>query len=90
MRYLAILFVLFTLPAEAACVCRCVGGTVQAICSSPLDIRPICPPRICPFTPPSTRPIVPPVVPPIGTRRCFLRQVYDPYIRRYVWRRLCR
>lgn len=86
-----VLFSQFGMPntAQAACVCRCVNGTVQAICTSSLDIRPICSPTICPIAPPSIAPIQPPRVPPIGTSRCVQRQVLNPYTNQYEWREVC-
>lgn len=75
--------------AGAACVCRCVGGQMQPLCSNSLDIPPICPPTICPLTPPSIAPIDTPSIPPIGTSFCRQRQVLDPYSGSYEWRRVC-
>ena len=91
---LAVLFVGLLLTAgraaDAACSCRCVNGSMQAICSSSLDIPPICPTTLCGITPPSVRPISPPVIPPIGTQNCRKKQVQNPYTGRYEWKTLCR
>ena len=65
------------LPALATCVCRCVDGEMVPICTSSIDLPPICPPTICPLVPPSIQPIQPPVVPPIGTTRCEQKQVWS-------------
>ena len=73
----------------ASCSCECVGGRVVPICSSSLDIRPICPPRICPITPPSIAPITPPRVPPIGTTNCRQMQIYNPRTGQYEWKEVC-
>jgi len=75
--------------ASAACQCACVGGTVQAICQSAIDLKSICAPTICPITPPAIAPIAAPRVPPIGTSHCASRQVYDPSTGQYVWKELC-
>ncbi len=77
-------------PASASCICRCVGGFVQAICSSSLDVEPICAPQVCPVVPPSVTPVQPPIVPPIGTNACGPSQVFNPYTGQYEWRTLCR
>lgn len=77
-------------PAEAACQCSCVNGQVQPICTSSIDIRPICSPRICPIVPPAVRPIATPIVPPIGTRTCRMEQVVNPYTGQYEWKQICR
>jgi hypothetical protein len=84
---LAGLFASFS--ALADCRCVCMNGDVQAVCSSSLDIEPICPPRVCPITPPSVEPIQQPRVPPIGTSNCVQRQVYNEYTRRYEWKEVC-
>ena len=87
---LVILLVLAPEVARAGCVCRCVNGEVQAICSSTLDIEPVCAPAICPIVPPAIRPIDPPTVPPIGTSSCRSEQVLNPSTRQYEWRQICR
>lgn len=73
----------------ASCVCRCVGGQMQPLCSSSIDIPPICPPTICSIVPPSIAPIQAPTIPPIGTSQCSQRQVLNPYTQQYEWRRIC-
>lgn len=85
-----VLFGIFA-PAEvmADCRCVCMSGEVQAVCSSTLDIQPICPPRVCPITPPSIEPIQQPRVPPIGTSNCVQRQVYNELTREYEWKEIC-
>jgi hypothetical protein len=77
------------LPALATCVCRCVDGEMVPICTSSLDLPPICPPTICPIVAPSIQPVEPPVVPPIGTTRCEQKQVWSDVQQRYVWREIC-
>ena len=77
-------------PGDAACVCRCVNGNMQALCSSSIDLPPICPPTVCPITPPSVAPIQQPRVPPIGTTQCRQAQVVNPQTGRYEWREVCR
>ena len=76
--------------AHAECVCRCVNGSVQALCSGSLDIEPICAPTLCPIVPPAIRPIDPPTIPPIGTSACRSEQVLNPATNRYEWRQVCR
>ena len=41
-----------TVPANADCTCQCVNGQMQPLCSSAIDLPPICPPTICPITAP--------------------------------------
>ena len=71
------------------CVCRCVNGEMIPICSSSIDIPPICPPTICPIVPPSVQPINPLVIPPIGTSNCQNKQVLNQRTGQYEWRLIC-
>ena len=89
--YLGAVFssVQFAPNAFAGCVCRCVNGSVQAICSSTLDIQPICATQICPIVPPSIAPIQTPAIPPIGTSSCAPVQVLNPRTNQYEWQRVC-
>jgi len=82
-------FLLASGNALADCRCVCMNGEVRAICSSSLDLEPICPPRICPITTPSIEPIQTPRVPPIGTSNCVQKHVYNEYTRRYEWKEVC-
>ncbi|WP_291847751.1 hypothetical protein [Bradyrhizobium sp.] len=81
--------VLLTASAKASCVCRCVDGEMQPLCSSSIDLPPICPLTICPLTPLSIAPIPPLQLPPLGTSQCEQRQVLNPATRRYEWRSIC-
>jgi len=87
-RLLALVLVIFSQLANADCSCECINGRVQAVCSSTLDLKPICSPRICPILTPGIRPLPSLRVPPIGTTSCRKEQVWNGY--RYVWREYCR
>lgn len=76
--------------AQAACVCRCVNGEVRALCSSSLDLEPICSPELCPLVPPSIEPLRAPTLPPLGTDNCSQKQVLNPITAQYEWRTVCR
>lgn len=82
--------VLIVSDANADCVCRCTNGQNAPLCSSALDIPPICPPRVCPIQPPSIAPVQAPQLPPLGTQNCWQQQVLNPYTNQYEWRRVCR
>jgi len=79
----------FISNANASCQCVCMNGEVRAVCSSTLDIEPVCPPRVCPITPPSIEPIQRPRVPPVGTSNCVQKQIYNEHTRLYEWREVC-
>jgi hypothetical protein len=81
--------VFLTAGAEAPCVCRCVDGQMQPLCSSSIDLPPICPMTTCALTPPSIAPIQPAQLPPLGTSQCSQRQVLNPATRQYEWRSIC-
>ncbi len=77
-------------PAQASCQCACVNGSVKALCSSTIEIPPICAPQVCPIAPPAVTPITPPRIPPIGTNECRMEQVLNPATHRYEFQRVCR
>jgi hypothetical protein len=74
---------------NAGCTCQCVNGRMQPLCSSSIDLPPICPPAICPITAPSIAPIQPPTLPPLGTSSCRQAQVCDTY-GNCRWQQVCR
>jgi hypothetical protein len=80
---------LLTTPSNASCRCACVDGEMKGLCSSSLDIEPICPPTICGITPPSIAPLQIPGIPPIGASSCRQAQVANPYNGRYEWKTVC-
>ena len=77
---LTLLLLAMPTNAGAGFVCRCVNGEMQAICSSTLDIEPICARAICPITTPVVRPIDPLTMPPIGTSHALLQEENVPAI----------
>ena len=85
----AMLGLALTAQAQASCECRCVDGQMQALCSSSIDIAPICPAAVCAIPPPAIAPIQAPRTPPLGTSECAPRQVFNPGTHQYEWRMLC-
>ena len=75
--------------ALASCSCQCVNGEVTAICSSTLDIEPICSPRICPLDSPSIKPLDSLSLPPLGTSSCSQERVYNEDSGKYEWEEVC-
>lgn len=69
----------------ADCICKCVDRKNVPICTSKLDIPPICPPKICSIPPPSIPPIPSISLPPIGTTKHYQAQVYDEETEKYEW-----
>jgi hypothetical protein len=62
---------------------------MQALCSSSIDLPPICPLTICPLTPAALAPLPPLVLPPLGASKCDNQQVLNPSSGRYEWKLIC-
>jgi hypothetical protein len=87
---IGLLGLLLATPASAKCKCVCINGQVQPVCSSSLDLAPICAPRLCPMVPPAIKPLKMPTLPPLGTKKCRQVQVYNNYKGKYEWRTVCK
>lgn len=87
---LAAISLTFAGEAVAECVCRCVNGTVAAICDRATEAAPVCAPRICPIAAPSNPPRLARLTPPPGTTHCFMAQVLNPSTGQYEWTDVCR
>ena len=81
-------FIIDNKEAQAACTCECVNGQKVPLCSSSIDIRPMCM-GLCPLTPPNLAPLPSLNLPPLGTKKCTYMQVYDPMTKRYEWENVC-
>lgn len=82
------LFFIFQ-SALAECICTCIDGKNQPVCENSIDLKPICPPMVCPIEPPSVKPIMPPTIPPIGTNDCVQKQVFNSTSGQYEWETIC-
>jgi len=89
-KFLVFFSLLFSSSSYGACQCVCMEGKNQPLCSSSMDLPPICPPKICPIEPPSIAPLGLPSLPPVGTTRCAQQQVLNNYTGRYEWQEVCR
>lgn len=88
--FLAFIFTLaMTALAEASCECRCVDGEMQALCSSSIDLPPLCPAAVCAIPAPLIAPVAPLRIPPPGATQCSQRQVLNPHTHQYEWRSIC-
>lgn len=86
---LMVALVLSTGRAHASCSCECINGRQVPVCSTFIEIRPICPITMCPIPPVSIQPGPVIQVPPVGGHRCYQAQVFDRYFNQYVWRQVC-
>jgi len=75
-------------PAFASCDCRCIDGQAQAVCSSSLEVPPLCSGQSCPVSPSMTP--VAPLGGAVGDSICDTVQVFNPRTRRYESRQACR
>ena len=89
-RKLFVIIALALVNANAACICKCVNGTVEAICENAFELKPLCSPTICPLPTPSIAPLELPSLPPIGTTQCKKEQVYNEWTESYEWVEICR
>jgi hypothetical protein len=91
MRFIvaAVLGLALTAQARASCECRCVEGRTQALCTSSIDLPPMCPPMVCPIAPLSIAPLPRLRLPPLGTTQCTQRQILNPDTGEYEWHRVC-
>ena len=84
----ALLFMIAS-QAQADCICECVNGQMQPLCSSSIDLPPICPPTICPLDTPSIAPLPSLRLPPLGATSCRPARVCDPF-GNCRWQEVCR
>lgn len=88
-KFVLLFALLFPVNSFANCVCVCINGEQDFICSKPSDPPPICPPRICPIAPPSIEPPSIPTIPQTGDTECKQVFIYNEYTGRYEWHMLC-
>jgi hypothetical protein len=63
--------------AHAACVCRCVDGTMTVVCEHIFDTRPICFPTDCHAAPPA------------ANANCDQRQVFNRQTGKFEQKTIC-
>lgn len=74
----------------ADCLCVCVNGKVENVCSNSYDVKVPCAHIVCPVPSPSVKPLDALRLPPVGTTQCDKEQVYNENEGRYEWTTLCR
>ena len=77
--------------ASAACKCSCVEGQIEAVCSLPTELPPVCAPRACTVKPSRAALIAadksPSATP--ASRQCHETQVLNPQTGAYVSKQVC-
>jgi hypothetical protein len=78
--------------ASAACKCSCVEGQIEAVCSLPTELPPVCAPRACTAKPLHTALVAADktaAATPVA-RQCHETQVLNPQTGAYVSKQVCR
>src|SRR3954467_8836910 len=78
--------------ASAACKCSCVDGQIEAVCSLPTELPPVCAPRACTVKPLRASLVAADktaAATPV-TRQCHETQVLNPQTGAYVSKQVCR
>lgn len=75
--------------ASANCICRCVNGVSQPVCTSGYDVEPSCPPRLCPVPPRPPAQVEAVPVFPEKTRFCEFKQVLNERTGQYERKKVC-
>lgn len=76
--------------ARADCVCTCVNGENQPLCTKRTFQMPVCPARICPTEIIIAPPIVEGFKPPQGTSKCTPMRVENPVTNKIEWQMICK
>jgi hypothetical protein len=82
----------FSTYASAACRCSCVNGQIEAVCSVPSDLPPVCAPRACTVKPMRASLIADKTPRPgttNATRLCHETQVLNPQTGAYISKQVC-
>lgn len=78
--------------ASAACKCSCVSGQIEAVCSLPSELPPVCAPRACTVKPLRAALVASDKSSPAATpaaRQCHETQVLNPQTGAYVSKQVC-
>jgi hypothetical protein len=81
----------FSTHAFASCACSCVNGQIEAVCSMPSDLPPVCAPRACTAKPLHTALIADKssIASSTTARKCHETQVLNPQTGAYVAKQVC-
>lgn len=76
--------------ASAACRCSCVNGQIEAVCTLPSELPPVCAPRACTVKAPGATLVNQSRVAANTTKQCHETQVLNPQTGSYVSKQVCR
>ena len=76
--------------ASADCRCSCVNGQIEAVCSLPSDLPPVCAPRACTVKRPSNTLVNQSSIAANTTKQCQETQVLNPQTGAYISKQVCR
>lgn len=75
--------------ASADCHCSCVNKQIEAVCTSPSDLPPVCAPRACTVKQPSVTLVNQTRVGPNATKQCHETLVLNPQTGSYISKQVC-
>lgn len=76
--------------ASASCHCSCVNAQIEAVCTSPSDLPPVCAPRSCTVKPSSVALINETSIATNLTKQCHETLVLNPQTGSYISKQVCR
>jgi hypothetical protein len=87
----ALLVASLSTDASAACKCSCVEGQIEAVCSLPTELPPVCAPRACTAKPLHAALVAADKAPAATqvARQCHETQVLNPQTGAYVAKQVC-
>ncbi|HEV7491837.1 MAG TPA: hypothetical protein VGO25_13615 [Rhodanobacteraceae bacterium] len=85
----AVMVASFSASASAACHCSCVNAQIEAVCTLPSDLPPVCAPRACTSKAPSTTLVNQTRVGPNATKQCHETLTLNPQTGSYISKQIC-
>jgi len=86
----ALLVASFSTYASASCKCSCVKSQIEAVCTAPSDLPPVCAPRSCTVKEPSATLVNQVRVGPNATKQCHESLVLNPQTGSYISKQVCK
>ena len=84
----AVMVASFSAYASASCRCSCVNTQIEAVCTLPSDLPPVCAPRACTAKPSATL-VNQTRVGPNAAKQCHETLVLNPQTGSYISKQVC-
>jgi hypothetical protein len=85
----AVMVASFSTYASASCRCSCVNAQIEAVCTLPSDLPPVCAPRACTAKAPAATLVNQTRVGPNATKQCRETFVLNPQTGSYISKQVC-